>query len=57
MIRIAITAGGTSEPIDGIRRLTNVSTGALGWHCLEAIFTYFEAKETTDVKAKTVKIL
>ncbi len=48
MIRIAITAGGTSEPIDGIRRLTNVSTGALGWHCLEAIFTYFEAKETTD---------
>ena len=48
MIRIAITAGGTSEPIDGIRRLTNVSTGALGWHCLEAIFTYFSTRETTD---------
>ena len=29
MLNIAITAGGTSEQIDGVRRLTNVSTGLL----------------------------
>jgi phosphopantothenoylcysteine decarboxylase/phosphopantothenate--cysteine ligase len=26
-----VTAGGTEEPIDGVRRLTNTSTGATGW--------------------------
>lgn len=29
-MRILVTAGGTEEPIDGVRRLTNVSTGATG---------------------------
>lgn len=36
-LNIAITAGGTSEPIDGVRKMTNVSTGRLGWQCLEAV--------------------
>lgn len=29
-MRILITAGGTEEPLDGVRRLTNLSTGATG---------------------------
>lgn len=29
-MRILITAGGTEEPVDGVRRLTNTSTGATG---------------------------
>ena len=29
-MRVLITAGGTSEPVDGVRRLTNTSTGATG---------------------------
>jgi phosphopantothenoylcysteine synthetase/decarboxylase len=29
-VRVLITAGGTEEPIDGVRRLTNTSTGATG---------------------------
>lgn len=29
-MRVLVTAGGTEEPIDGVRRLTNVSTGATG---------------------------
>lgn len=29
-MRILVTAGGTEEPIDGVRRLTNTSTGATG---------------------------
>lgn len=41
MFNIAITAGGTSENIDGVRKITNVSTGSLGWHCLEALIEYF----------------
>ncbi|NLO69369.1 MAG: hypothetical protein GX102_00115 [Porphyromonadaceae bacterium] len=48
MTHIAITAGGTSENIDGIRKITNVSTGSLGWHCLEAVFAYFEQQNITD---------
>lgn len=48
MIQIAITAGGTSENIDGIRKITNVSTGSLGWHCLEAVFEHFEKVGSTD---------
>lgn len=41
---IAITAGGTSEDVDGVRKLTNVSTGSLGWNCLEATLDYFLLK-------------
>jgi phosphopantothenoylcysteine synthetase/decarboxylase len=29
-VRILVTAGGTEEPVDGVRRLTNLSTGATG---------------------------
>jgi phosphopantothenoylcysteine synthetase/decarboxylase len=29
-MKVLITAGGTEEPVDGVRRLTNVSTGATG---------------------------
>lgn len=29
-MKILVTAGGTEEPIDGVRRLTNLSTGATG---------------------------
>lgn len=29
-MKILVTAGGTDEPVDGVRRLTNVSTGATG---------------------------
>lgn len=50
MLNIAITAGGTSENIDGVRKLTNVSTGNLGWHCLEAVLDYFKTKKRTDFR-------
>ena len=30
MLNIVITAGGTSEPIDNVRKITNSSTGKLG---------------------------
>lgn len=29
-MRILVTAGGTEEPVDGVRRLTNISTGTTG---------------------------
>ncbi|MDO5524348.1 MAG: phosphopantothenoylcysteine decarboxylase, partial [Bacteroidia bacterium] len=43
MLNIAITAGGTSENIDGVRKLTNVSTGKLGWECLKAVLRRFRS--------------
>lgn len=42
MIHIAITAGGTEEPIDGVRKITNMSSGSLSWHCLEALLAYMQ---------------
>lgn len=48
MLNIAITAGGTSENMDGVRKITNVSTGSLGWHCLEAVFEYMQRQKKTD---------
>ena len=50
MKHIAITAGGTSESIDGVRKITNISTGSLGWHCLEAVFAYFNKLNSSDFK-------
>lgn len=50
MLNIAITAGGTSEQIDGVRRLTNVSTGLLGWHCLEAVMEQLQAAGRHDFR-------
>ena len=40
MIHIAITAGGTEEPIDGVRKITNMSSGSLSWFCLQAVLSY-----------------
>lgn len=40
MIHIAITAGGTEEPIDGVRKITNMSSGSLSWYCLQAVLSY-----------------
>lgn len=48
MTTIAITAGGTSEDIDGVRKITNISTGSLGWNCLEALFEYMQQTNQTD---------
>lgn len=43
-MRVLVTAGGTAEPIDGVRRLTNTSTGATG----VVIAEYF-AEQGADV--------
>ncbi len=48
MINIAITAGGTSESMDGVRKITNISTGSLGWHCLEAVLSKFSTPSVAD---------
>lgn len=40
MQHIIITAGGTSEPIDGVRRIGNTSTGSLSAHIYEAVSDY-----------------
>lgn len=50
MIHFAITAGGTSENLDGIRRITNTSTGSLGWHCLEAVFDAMHQRKVNDFR-------
>lgn len=50
MLNIAITAGGTSENIDGVRKMTNISTGSLGWHCLETLLDYFQANNRSDFR-------
>lgn len=55
MIHIAITAGGTEEQIDGIRRITNMSSGSLGWHCLEEVFRYMEQQDRTDFRIHHIK--
>lgn len=55
MIHIAITAGGTEEPIDGIRKITNMSSGSLGWHCLEAVISYMHEHKRTDFVIHYIK--
>jgi phosphopantothenate-cysteine ligase len=50
MIKVAITAGGTSENIDGVRKLTNVSTGQLGWQCLGAAMHFLLSKNEIPFK-------
>ncbi len=47
---IAITAGGTSEDVDGVRKLTNVSTGSLGWNCLEAVLKHFLSRSNSNFR-------
>ena len=55
MINIAITAGGTEEPIDGIRKITNMSSGSLGWHCLETVINHMHENHRTDFRIHYIK--
>ncbi|MDD2476456.1 MAG: phosphopantothenoylcysteine decarboxylase [Dysgonamonadaceae bacterium] len=55
MINIAITAGGTEEPIDGIRKITNMSSGSLGWHCLESVINHMHENHRTDFRIHYIK--
>lgn len=55
MIHIAITAGGTEEPIDGIRKITNMSSGSLSWHCLEAVINLMHKYHKTDFRVHYIK--
>ena len=43
-MKILVTAGGTEEPVDGVRRLTNLSTGATG-----AVLSRFFAERGAEV--------
>ncbi len=55
MIHIAITAGGTEEPIDGVRKITNMSSGSLGWYCLEAVLNLMRELNRTDFRIHYIK--
>lgn len=55
MIHIAITAGGTEEPIDGVRKITNMSSGSLSWHCLEALLAYMQKHNNRDFTVHYIK--
>lgn len=55
MIHIAITAGGTEEPIDGVRKITNMSSGSLGWHCLEAVLRFMREHNNSDYVVHYIK--
>ena len=55
MLHIAITAGGTEEPIDGVRKITNMSSGSLGWYCLEAVLNLMRELNRTDFQIHYIK--
>lgn len=55
MMHIAITAGGTEESIDGVRKITNMSSGSLGWHCLEAILSFMRKHNRSDFAVHYIK--
>ena len=55
MIHIAITAGGTEETIDGVRKITNMSSGALAWFCLQAVLSYIEKHTIEDYTIHYIK--
>lgn len=55
MMHIAITAGGTEESIDGVRKITNMSSGSLGWHCLEAVLNYMRQHDRRDFVVHYIK--
>lgn len=50
MINIVITAGGTVENIDEVRKITNTSTGKLGTHIYNEITQYFKKIKSNDFK-------
>lgn len=43
IVHIVMTAGGTSEPIDGVRKISNTSTGSLSACIYEALADYIGA--------------
>ena len=55
MIHIAITAGGTEETIDGVRKITNMSSGSLSWHCLEAVLDYMHLQNNKEFTIHYIK--
>lgn len=55
MMHIAITAGGTEESIDGVRKITNMSSGSLGWHCLEAVLSFMRKHNHMDFVVHYIK--
>lgn len=55
MMHIVITAGGTEESLDGVRKITNISSGSLGWHCLEAVLSYMRKNNRTDFVVHYIK--
>ncbi|HZJ79561.1 MAG TPA: phosphopantothenoylcysteine decarboxylase [Dysgonamonadaceae bacterium] len=55
MIHIAITAGGTEEAIDGVRKITNMSSGSLSWHCLEVVLSYMHKHNNRDFTVHYIK--
>lgn len=50
MLNIVITAGGTTENIDGVRKITNVSTGTLGMYILKNTLDYLEKNSVDNYK-------
>ena len=48
MIHFVITAGGTEEDIDGVRKITNFSTGNLGWLILETMLKKMDESGISD---------
>lgn len=51
MTHIIITAGGTTEPIDGVRQITNTSTGRLGACIYNALAEYLEEHPLVNSRA------
>jgi len=47
-MKIVITAGGTEEPIDKVRKITNMSTGTLGKNICENIILNWFASDEED---------
>lgn len=52
MLNIVITAGGTSEPIDNVRKITNSSTGKLGAVIAEELLKREDVGKIFYIKAK-----
>ncbi|MDR1743726.1 MAG: hypothetical protein LBR48_07920 [Dysgonamonadaceae bacterium] len=50
MLRWVITAGGTEEDIDGVRKIANFSTGTLGWLILETLLEKMQVIGRTDFR-------
>lgn len=51
-LNIIVTAGGTIEPIDTVRKITNVSTGALGIHIVNELARKFPQANIQVIASK-----